>query len=193
MQFLRSIQNQAIRDKDIFINRINDKNVPYRIFLLVGMGKEGWDCPSLFSCCLARDLGNSNNFVLQASTRCLRQITNNTKPARIYLSQKNTSILEKQLQETYGEDLQIIKNSKNKFVETKTTLIKYDDKLPQLKTKRIVKKYVKKRNVVKNINIEKPQTQENNNSKLIKYDLSKNKTRNSNPKKKLQILKTTIK
>ena len=160
-------------DKDIFINRINDKDLPYRIFLLVGMGKEGWNCPSLFSCCLARDLGNSNNFVLQASTRCLRQIVNNTKSARIYLSQKNTKILANQLRDNYGEDLHSIQRMDNKFVEKKITLIKYGDKLPVLKTKRKVKKYIQKKQAIKNIKIQKPTIEENKNSKLIKYDFSK--------------------
>lgn len=160
------------QDKDIFINRINDKNLPYRIFLLVGMGKEGWNCPSLFACCLARNLGNSNNFVLQASTRCLRQIVGNTKSARIYLSQNNTSILEKQLQETYGEELQGLKNAKNKFIEKKITLIKYDDQLPQLKVKRKIKRYIKKEENIYSIVIHTPDLKKEP-GKLIKYDLSK--------------------
>lgn len=160
------------KDKDIFINKINDKNLPYRIFLLVGMGKEGWNCPSLFACCLARDLGNSNNFVLQASTRCLRQIVNNSKSARIYLSEKNTAILDKQLQETYGETVSSIQKNQNKFIEKKITLIKYDDKLPQIEIKRKRKKYFKKQEIVKNIKIIKPEIKQEE-KKLIKYDFSK--------------------
>ncbi len=159
------------KDKDIFINRINDKHLPYRVFLLVGMGKEGWNCPSLFSCCLARDLGNSNNFVLQAATRCLRQVTGNTHHARIYLSEKNTQILDRQLQENYGETLTNIKNQHNKFVEQKITLIKYDDKLPQLQIKKKVKKYIKKNETITNIVIKKPQIQQET-AKLITYDFS---------------------
>ena len=160
------------KDKDIFINRINDKNLPYRIFLLVGMGKEGWNCPSLFACCLARDLGNSNNFVLQASTRCLRQIVGNASPARIYLSQKNTAILDRQLQEHYGENLQSIKKQEKKVIEKKVTLIKYNSKLPPIKIRRKIKKYFKKEDTVKNIKIKKP-LPASETSTLIKYDFSK--------------------
>jgi type III restriction enzyme len=36
-------------------------------------GDQGWNCPSLFATALARRLRTSNNFVLQAATRCLRQ------------------------------------------------------------------------------------------------------------------------
>jgi len=39
----------------------------------VNKGTEGWNCPSLFACALARKLKKIQNFVLQASSRCLRQ------------------------------------------------------------------------------------------------------------------------
>jgi len=62
---------------------------PHRILLLVNMGTEGWNCPSLFATALVRKLTNSNNFVLQAATRCLRQVPGNTTPARVYLTGSN--------------------------------------------------------------------------------------------------------
>ena len=77
-------------------------NPQHRIILLVNMGTEGWNCPSLFACGLVRKLKSSNNFVLQAATRCLRQVPGNTMPARVYVSKGNRPILEKQLTETYG-------------------------------------------------------------------------------------------
>ncbi|MBC8420010.1 MAG: DEAD/DEAH box helicase family protein [Desulfobacterales bacterium] len=86
-------------------NRLNDPESPYRVILLVNKGTEGWNCPSLFSCALARKLKSSNNFVLQAASRCLRQIPGNNHPARIYLSMENRSVLDKQLKETYGETI----------------------------------------------------------------------------------------
>ena len=45
----------------------------------------------------------SNNFVLQATSRCLRQVVGNEAKARIYFSIENRSVLDRQLQETYGE------------------------------------------------------------------------------------------
>jgi len=88
-------------DIDAF-NRLNDPDSPHRVILLVNKGTEGWNCPSLFACALARKLKTSNNFVLQAASRCLRQAPGNSRPARIYLSQDNFGILDRQLQETYG-------------------------------------------------------------------------------------------
>lgn len=91
-------------DVDAF-NRLNDPASPYRVILLVNKGTEGWNCPSLFACALARRLRTSNNFVLQAATRCLRQVPGNSRHARIYLSQDNFGILDRQLRETYGESI----------------------------------------------------------------------------------------
>ncbi len=91
-------------DIDAF-NRLNDPSSPHRVILLVNKGTEGWNCPSLFACALARRLRSSNNFVLQAATRCLRQVPGNRKKARVYLSADNFNILDKQLQETYGESI----------------------------------------------------------------------------------------
>jgi hypothetical protein len=54
---------------------------------------------------LARKLRSSNNFVLQAATRCLRQVPGNERPARIYLSRDNQAVLDRQLQETYGQGI----------------------------------------------------------------------------------------
>lgn len=91
-------------DIDAF-NRLNDPEAPHRVMLLVNKGTEGWNCPSLFACALVRRLTTSNNFVLQAASRCLRQVPGNTHKARVYLSQDNFGILDRQLQETYGETI----------------------------------------------------------------------------------------
>lgn len=82
-----------------------DPAAPHRVLLLVNMGTEGWNCPSLFACALVRKLATSNNFVLQAATRCLRQVPGNTTPARVYLTASNKKTLEDQLAETYGTSL----------------------------------------------------------------------------------------
>jgi len=92
--------------KDLFDNRINDPHLPYRVFLLVNKGTEGWNCLSLYATALARELKTSNNFCLQSASRCLRQTVGNVHKAKIYLSQANVRILDSQLKETYGETLQ---------------------------------------------------------------------------------------
>jgi type III restriction enzyme len=86
-------------------NRLNDPTSEHRVILLVNKGTEGWNCPSLFATALARRLTSSNNFVLQAASRCLRQVSGNDRHARIYLSADNRPILERQLEETYGEKI----------------------------------------------------------------------------------------
>jgi len=83
-------------------NRLSDPGAPHRVMLLVNKGTEGWNCPSLFATALARRL-TGNNFVLQAASRCLRQVPGNDRPARIYLSASNRSALDRQLQENYNE------------------------------------------------------------------------------------------
>ena len=82
-----------------------DPAAPHRVVLLVNMGTEGWNCPSLFACALVRKLASSNNFVLQAATRCLRQVPGNPHPARVYLTGSNRKTLEDQLTETFGTTL----------------------------------------------------------------------------------------
>jgi len=101
---LRNTSHSIQAEIDAF-NRLNDPNEPHRVILLVNKGTEGWDCPSLFACALARKLKRSQNFVLQASTRCLRQVPGNPHRARIYLSMDNRGALDQQLQETYGETI----------------------------------------------------------------------------------------
>ena len=89
---LRNTSESSKQEVDDF-NRLNDPNSQHRVILLVNKGTEGWDCPSLFSCALARKLRTSNNFVLQAATRCLRQVPGNNQSARIYLSMENRSVV----------------------------------------------------------------------------------------------------
>lgn len=94
-------------------DRFRTRHSPHRIALLVDRGVEGWDVPALFACALVRKLKSSNNFVLQAAARCLRQTPGNKMPARIYLSSENRAILERQLRATYGE-------STDRLLQTRT-------------------------------------------------------------------------
>src|SRR3989338_8221597 len=93
------------KTRDLFVNRINDPAITHRIFLLVNMGTEGWNVPSLFATALAREIRARNNFVLQVASCCLRQVPGNNQKAKIYLLEENVSLLESELQETYGETL----------------------------------------------------------------------------------------
>jgi len=141
--------------KDLFDNRINDPKLKYRVFLLVNKGTEGWNCLSLFATALARRLTSSNNFVLQAASRCLRQVNGNTRKAKIYLSEDNVSILDRQLQETFGEGLEDLNRASTDTSTIKLTLRKVEIEPLYIKKliKRIVLKDLKAEN---NLKIEKP-------------------------------------
>jgi hypothetical protein len=120
---LRNTSASGKEEIDAF-NRLNDPKSPHRVILLVNKGTEGWNCPSLFACALARKLKNSNNFVLQAATRCLREVTGNNAKARIYLSMDNRAVLDKQLQETYGETLEDLNHAGSESITVKLVVRK---------------------------------------------------------------------
>lgn len=107
-------------------NRLNDPAAPHRVILLVNKGTEGWNCPSLFACALARRLKTSNNFVLQAASRCLRQVPGNEVPARVYLSMENYHVLDRQLTETYGETIEDLQRARVERVRKRLVLRKPD-------------------------------------------------------------------
>lgn len=113
-----------------------DPAAPHRVLLLVNMGTEGWNCPSLFACALVRKLATSNNFVLQAATRCLRQVPGNTRPARVYLTASNKKTLEDQLTETYGTSLKSLDTQQAERIEK--TIHLHKPHLPPLLIKKRV-------------------------------------------------------
>lgn len=140
-------------DIDAF-NRLNDPAAPHRVILLVNKGTEGWNCPSLFACALARRLRTSNNFVLQAATRCLRQVPGNTMKARVYLSTDNFSVLDRQLQETFGETIQDLNRAARESVRRQIVLRKLD--LPPLVVRQLVRSVVRRDGHAPELRLERP-------------------------------------
>ena len=117
-------------------NRLNNPENQKRIILLIGKGTEGWNCPSLFACALIKEQTTSSNFVLQASTRCLRQVEGNRHPARIFLDMKNKEILDKELEENFGTNLRELRGED---VETEEIVLRIrKTALPKLKITRWV-------------------------------------------------------
>lgn len=102
-QILVNTQESTEREVEEF-RGLNSPESGIRVVLLVQKGVEGWNCPSLFACALIKEQ-TSSTFVLQASTRCLRQIPSNPLPARIYLDVANAKALDKELQENFRTDL----------------------------------------------------------------------------------------
>lgn len=115
-----------------------DPTAPHRVLLLVNMGTEGWNCPSLFACALIRKLTTSNNFVLQAASRCLRQVPGNDRPARVYLTHGNRKTLENQLAETYGTSLKELNAQRPERVE-KDIVLHRPELPPLLVRKRLLR------------------------------------------------------
>ncbi len=167
------VHNKSTNEvKDLFDNRINDPKLPYRVFLLVNKGTEGWNCLSLFATALARKLTSSNNFVLQAASRCLRQVNGNTKKAKIYLSKDNVSILDRQLQETFGEGLDDLNKVATNMVTVKVTLKKFE--LPPLLIKKVIQKIVPEDlKAEKSLKIEKPGKETIKSFEKTVYSMSK--------------------
>lgn len=169
------VNNKSPEDiKDLFNNRVNEPNNPYRVFLLVNMGTEGWNCPSLFSTSLARKLTSSNNFVLQAACRCLRQVPNNTRKARIYLSKHNVGILDAQLMETFGESLKMLNNSSQDVVNDRIILRKIE--LPKLVINKKIERVVPKETNPEDLTFVKPLTTDKK-AKVVTYEAQDPKAR----------------
>jgi hypothetical protein len=92
---------------------LDDPNSNKQVILLVNKGKEGWNCRSLCAVALHRK-PDSKIFVLQASMRCLRSLTENQLTAHIYLSEENKSTLEDELQDNFRLTISDIGGKDNK-------------------------------------------------------------------------------
>lgn len=75
-----------------------------QVIILVGKGREGWNCRSLFGVAMFRS-PKSKVFVLQATMRCLRAITDEQQKAMVFLSQDNTAILKDELGKNFNVDI----------------------------------------------------------------------------------------
>lgn len=138
-QILVNTQKSSPQEVDEF-NRLNDSDSQKRIILLIGKGTEGWNCPSLFACALIKEQTTSSNFILQASTRCLRQVKGNTRTAKIFLDTKNSTILDKELQANFGTTLGELRAQDAETQEIALRIRKPD--LPKLKIMQLVRRVV---------------------------------------------------
>lgn len=84
-------------DLDIVDSQGNKK----QFIILVAKGKEGWNCKSLFGVAMFRQ-PSSTVFVLQATMRCMRQITNVQHTATVFLSTQNWQILNEELEKNFN-------------------------------------------------------------------------------------------
>jgi type III restriction enzyme len=84
-----------------------------RYILLVQIGKEGWDCPSLTGVILSQKGDSPQNMVLQTSCRCLRQVDNGKlETALIWLNEDNAKTLNNQLKQEQNTSILELNNVK---------------------------------------------------------------------------------
>lgn len=102
--------------KDEDIRNFNNLDVPgsegneKQFVVLVEKGKEGWNCRSLFGVALYRN-PKSKIFVLQATMRCLRAITDERLTATVFLSKENYDTLDDELHKNFNMEISDIKNT----------------------------------------------------------------------------------
>lgn len=105
--------SKLTKDNDINeFNNLDTEKSNKQFIILVGKGKEGWNCRSLFGVALYRS-PDSSIFVLQATMRCLRKITNVQQTASVYLSKDNYEILDNELNKNFKMSVKDIKNKEN--------------------------------------------------------------------------------
>lgn len=84
-----------------------------RYILLVQVGKEGWDCPSLTGVILSQKGDSPQNMVLQTSCRCLRQVDKSkVETALIWLNKDNADTLNKQLKQEQNSSIDELNNTR---------------------------------------------------------------------------------
>lgn len=111
--------SKITKDEDIRnfnnLDNIGTEGAEKQFILLVNKGREGWNCRSLFGVALFRN-PKSDVFVLQATMRCLRKITDIQQTASVYLSKENMDILDNELRQNFRVNIKDIskKSSDNK-------------------------------------------------------------------------------
>lgn len=75
-----------------------------QFIILVEKGREGWNCRSLLGIALFRS-PSSKIFVLQATMRCLRKLTDEQLKATVFLSKENMDTLEDELKKNYNMEI----------------------------------------------------------------------------------------
>ena len=91
---------QIDEDAQFEFSTLDSPTSKKRIILLVGIGREGWNCKSLTGVILSQRNSCPQNMVLQISCRCLREVDNARKEtALIWLNKFNADKLNQQLLE----------------------------------------------------------------------------------------------
>lgn len=149
---------------------LNTKLSKKRIILLVGIGKEGWDCSSLTGVILSQKGCCPKKMILQTTCRCLRQVTKGEKEtALIYLNSDNEKELSNQLKKNQHITIKELEKGTNIFsnmierhnrmhklnipnIEYYRFNLKYEEEVKQeAKTSKDLKKLLSNKKVKENI------------------------------------------
>ncbi len=103
-------KDEDIRDFNN-LDKIGTEGNKKQFIVLVEKGKEGWDCRSLFGVAMYRT-PKSKVFVLQATMRCLRAITDERHTASIFLSKENFDILDAELHKNFNMEIKDLSDKK---------------------------------------------------------------------------------
>ena len=152
-QILVNTQRSKASELDEF-KRLNNPTTQKRVILLIGKGVEGWNCPSLFACALIKEQTRSNNYVLQAATRCLRQVPGNRHSAKIFLDYGNAMILDKELKDNFRTDLDLLSAGTSDKETVTLRIVKPE--LPKLEITRTVKRAIRAEAPGDEIALDKP-------------------------------------
>lgn len=94
------------------LDKVGTRGSEKQFILLCNKGREGWNCRTLFGVALYRS-PKSTIFVLQATMRCLRQITTAQQQAMVRLSKDNLDILDAELNKNFRVSIDEINKSGN--------------------------------------------------------------------------------
>lgn len=128
-------------DDEREFKRLDSASSEKQFIILVGKGKEGWNCRSLFAVAMYRK-ANSTVFVLQSTMRCLRQIGDHQHTAYLYFSQENMDILNKELQENFNITLEDMRSAGEEADVAEVRIVK---KAIKVKVRKVHKLYDMKR------------------------------------------------
>jgi len=96
------------KDEDIRnfnnLDAIGTEGSKKQFIILVEKGREGWNCRSLLGIALFRS-PKSKIFVLQATMRCLRKLTDQQLTASVFLSKENYDTLDDELRKNYDMEI----------------------------------------------------------------------------------------
>lgn len=131
-------------------NSLDTARSEKQFIILVGKGKEGWNCRSLFAVAMYRK-AESTVFVLQATMRCLRQIGDYQHTAYLFFSQENMQILDKELQENFNISLETMAGAGEKKNVAEVRIVPPSIKVEVKKIKKLYR--MDRRHLTEHVNL----------------------------------------